>query len=285
VVVLVGGLGSTSSDAAVDEVDTAALGYRPEDVYRFSYEGGRTPDPTDRRQHIDATVYTAADSQVDLVESGTELAALVDELARLEPGVAIDVVAHSQGGLVARLALLELDATGDTGSLGTVVTLGTPHRGADLATAAAAVRSDRAASRVFRGLDDLAGPGLVLDAPAVRQLAVGSELTDLLSRSGVAPGVHLTSVSARGDLVVASTRSHVDGAANITVPLAGIRAHDQLPADPATTREIGRAIAGEPPTCESNADVVLDVLSGRFVSEAEQLLAAGLFLGGATVPG
>ena len=285
VVVLVGGLGSTSGDAAVDDVDASALGYRPEDVYRFSYEGGRTPDPTDRRQDIVATPYTASDSQADLVESGLELAALIDELARLEPGVAVDVVAHSQGGLVARLALLELDAAGRTGPLGAVVTLGTPHQGADLATAAAAVRTDLGASLTFGVINDVAGSAIELDSPAVHQLAVGSGLTDRLARSRVPEGVRLTSVGARGDLVVASNRSQLDGAANITVPLVGLHAHEQLPGDPATNREIALAIAGSPPTCESNRDIVLDVLSGRLVSETEQLMAAGLFVGGATVPG
>src|SRR5438445_5817433 len=37
---LVGGLSSSSDDAAVAAVDTAALGYRSDDVRRFSYRGG-----------------------------------------------------------------------------------------------------------------------------------------------------------------------------------------------------------------------------------------------------
>ncbi len=60
IVVLVGGLGSTSGDAAVDGVDAAALGYDPGDVYRFSYAGGRVPDLGDRRQELPAFPYDAA---------------------------------------------------------------------------------------------------------------------------------------------------------------------------------------------------------------------------------
>jgi hypothetical protein len=37
IAVLVGGLGSSSEKAAIDDVDTAVLGYAPEDVMRFSY--------------------------------------------------------------------------------------------------------------------------------------------------------------------------------------------------------------------------------------------------------
>ena len=44
--VLVGGLGSTSEHASVDDVDVAALGYDADDVVRFSYAGGRTPRST-----------------------------------------------------------------------------------------------------------------------------------------------------------------------------------------------------------------------------------------------
>ena len=44
VAILVAGLGSSSTSAAVDHVDVAGLGYRPADVVRFSYRGGRTPD-------------------------------------------------------------------------------------------------------------------------------------------------------------------------------------------------------------------------------------------------
>src|SRR5204862_2876877 len=40
VALLVGGLGSTSDNAAVDGVPTADLGYDPSEVFRFSYAGG-----------------------------------------------------------------------------------------------------------------------------------------------------------------------------------------------------------------------------------------------------
>ncbi|MGH9184999.1 MAG: peptidoglycan DD-metalloendopeptidase family protein, partial [Acidimicrobiales bacterium] len=46
--VLVGGLGSTSEHAAIDDIDLGALGYDPADVVRFSYRGGRVPDSVDR---------------------------------------------------------------------------------------------------------------------------------------------------------------------------------------------------------------------------------------------
>src|SRR6185312_4138354 len=94
VAVLVGGLGSSSDNAAVGDVDTPTLGYRPDDVVRFSYRGGADP-------------YDARDSTGDIRASGERLAELLIATADTtdEP---LDVIAHSQGGLVVRVALTEL---------------------------------------------------------------------------------------------------------------------------------------------------------------------------------
>ena len=67
------------------------------------------------------------------------LADLVEAVAARGPhGVPIDLIAHSQGGLVVRLALIELERRHGAewlARIGLVATLGTPHGGADLATA------------------------------------------------------------------------------------------------------------------------------------------------------
>lgn len=285
VVILVGGLGSTSGNAAVDELDVTALGYDDADTYRFSYRGGRVPDEVDRHQNLMENPYDAEDSQAGLASAGDELRALVSDLARLEPGVPIDIVAHSQGGLVARAALHQMDLASETDTIGVVVTLGTPHLGADLASAAAAVRGDGAAAAAFEAADRVLGTGIDLGSPSMRQLEIGSDFTDDLAGFGVPDDVSFTSVSARGDLVVAASRTRVAGAANVTIPLIGVQAHDALASDAATTREIGLAIAGQPPTCESSRDTVLDVLGGDLVARTEELLVAGVFAGGALVPG
>ncbi|WP_334144654.1 murein hydrolase activator EnvC family protein, partial [Rhabdothermincola sp.] len=43
IAILVAGFGSTSEGSGIDRTDTAALGYAPGDVVRFSYRGGRIP--------------------------------------------------------------------------------------------------------------------------------------------------------------------------------------------------------------------------------------------------
>ena len=45
VAITVAGLGSSSTEAAVDDLRSAELGYEPGRVLRFSYAGGRTPPP------------------------------------------------------------------------------------------------------------------------------------------------------------------------------------------------------------------------------------------------
>ena len=137
--VLVGGLGSSSTSAAVGDVDTSALGYQAGDVVRFSYAGGRVPTDAEvavELAGIETTDYGPRDTVGDLEVAGHRLANLLLQVAEAAPaGVRVDVIAHSQGGLVTRLALGELAASRPDAlaHLGVVVTLGTPYGGADLA--------------------------------------------------------------------------------------------------------------------------------------------------------
>ncbi|HET9444501.1 MAG TPA: alpha/beta fold hydrolase, partial [Acidimicrobiales bacterium] len=140
-VVLVGGLGSSSDRAAAFTVDTAGLGYGPGDVHRFSYRAGGGP-------------YAPADTQGNIGAAAALLAAQLDDLGRLHPGVPLDVVAHSQGGLVARAALLHHRPAG----VATLVTLGTPHRGTDLATAAAGIAATGPGHALLRAAGALPVP-------------------------------------------------------------------------------------------------------------------------------
>lgn len=285
VAVLVGGLGSTSESAAVDGVDTAALGYEAGDVYRFSYAGGRVPDESDRHQDIAASAYDATDSQVDLHSSAAGLERLLGELAVRDPGVPIDVVAHSQGGLVTRLALDRMHRSGELERLGAVVTLATPHEGADLATAAAALRTDPTLTALVGGAGRAIDVGIAPTSRSVEQLSELGEVVTHLVAVGVPEGVSFTSVGARGDLVVPATRTRVDGAPHVVVPLDRPDAHDALPASPDATRELALAIAGRPPTCESPADVALDVVAGQVVAQVTDGVGLGVLLAGAAVPG
>ena len=106
-------------------------------------------------------------------------AAAIERIACVHSAERVDVVGHSMGGLVATHILKALDR----GSrLGTVVTLGAPHRGTPLALAGA---------RLFGRL----GPSLAQMVPGCRFLAE-------LERAPVPEGSALYSVAGLADLVV-----------------------------------------------------------------------------------
>lgn len=280
VALLVAGLGSSSDHGAIDDVDVAALGYDPGDVLRFSYSGGRVPGGAALHPSlaaIDAAPYVAADTNADVVEQGRALADLVQEVAAARPGVPVDLYAHSLGGVVTRVALLELSQRpGGLDALGTVVTIGTPHQGADLATAAVA-----AGPRLHTGLDRVfqdAGVGIDADGSAVLQLAETSDLVDHLARAGVPEGVDFRTIAARGDMVATADKAHVADQPAAVVDLAGPAAHDALPGDPTVTRELRLALAGLPPQCEGLADAVLDAVMPETVSWVTSALTLGVLL-------
>lgn len=281
VALLVGGLGSTSERAAVDDVDTEALGYDAGDVLRYSYAGGRTPDPTDHFDHLDTSSYEKADTQRDLRAAGADLADLVEDVAAGFP-LPIDLYAHSQGGVVVRLALIELEARHGRAwleRLGLVATLATPHGGADLATAAHGIGSTGLGSTVF----DAAGVAMGLDddAPSAAQLAESSDVVAELAATPIPESVHAVSIAARGDVVVPVPRAAARGAEEVVVPLTGLSAHDELPGSDAATRELTLALAGRPPGCQSFASAFGDQLAGQGISWLEDSIGAVAWAGAA----
>jgi hypothetical protein len=309
ILVEVGGLGSTSDAAAVARVDAAMLGFAPEDVVRFSYRGGRVPpadagrttreatgaappprperpegaERPERLGHhgldgLPSTTYGVADSEGDLVVAGVRLAELLDRIASAEPGVAIDLVAHSQGGIVARLAL-DPTITGHVvpAAVRTVVTLATPVQGADLAAVIASARSTAGGAEGLARVGAATGVDLDPASVAARQLVPTSPVIRHLAQAAPPPAVWFTSVGVRGDLVVAGNRTVSPGPSagehHTILPLGGVHAHDEVAGDPATTREIALAVAGLPPTCRGLVQVATDLVVSEAVSLAEATAA------------
>jgi triacylglycerol esterase/lipase EstA (alpha/beta hydrolase family) len=275
VAITVAGLGSSSSDASIDELRSADLGYDDDRVVRFSYAGGRVPGSAAALGDLAAHAYEPGTSQGDLHGAAQRLADLVQDVAASDPDATIDLFAHSQGGVVARLALLELAERGAAlDRLGVVTTLGTPHKGSDLATAVVGAGTTLTGSLGLRAADAFLGDGIDPGAAAVRQLAENSDVVRELAREGVPDGVRLVSIAARGDLAVAAPNTEVDGATNVTVPVSGWSAHGDVVASDEATAEMARALAGQPPACEAWRDVVADVVVGHGVSFAEDQIGA-----------
>ena len=272
VAVLVGGLGSSSRSASIDRLRTGDLGYQRRDVVRFSYTGGRTPDSTGDLPGVEARPYTSADTQGDLASAARRLADLVEAAARDRPGALVDLYGHSMGGVVARLALEELDRRGfDLARLGLVATFGAPHHGAALATAVAAANRSPLGNLGLDLAPAVRETGLDPDRPAIRQLSETSAVATALADRPVPDGVELLSLGASGDVVVAAPDTEVPGARNVTVSLTGRRAHGDLVASEEATAEVARALAGRPPRCEDPWEVVREQLTGHAVAYAEDL--------------
>ncbi len=266
--VLVGGLGSSSGDAAVFDLDVAALGYAPADVLRFSYRGGTTAE----------VAYVTGDTTDGIAAPAARLSQLLARQAAAHPDRPLDVVAHSMGGLVARAAL----ASPGVPAPATLVTLATPHGGADLA-ALARLSTMTATGRLLSvGLPAVGGP-----APASRSvadLATGSVfLARLDATAPPGPPTRVAAVGSRTDLVVPPPRARWAGVPSTTVDLldAGVRAHDALPGSPAATREVALAIASAPPTCRSPEDAVSDAAVGLAVQAGTVGLGAATIVGSA----
>ena len=281
VAVLVAGLGSHSRSSTVDQVATGPLGYASGDVLRFSYAGGRVPDPTDSLSTIPTSDYDAPETQTDLRVAGERLADLLEQVAASAPDQRVDVIAHSQGGVVARLALIELERRHGREWLervGMLATLGSPHDGADLATAVHAWTSTDTGGEVLSTYSAATDQELDDDATAIAQLAETSDVIAELADHPVPASIDAVSVGARGDLVVPVPRTRAPGMDEVVVPLTGRDAHRDLPGSPEAARELALARAGLPPGCQTFREALLDQGVGEGISLLEDLAGASGFL-------
>lgn len=269
IAVLVAGFGSSSEGAEVLEVGTAALGYDAGDVAQFSYAGGRTPG-TGNLSGVPLSTYGPEDSTGDLELAGRRLGELIDTLAATNPGVPIDVLAHSQGGVVARLAL------GDDRPVANLVTLGAPHHGADAATANRLLGTTGAGELAQTLAGEVSDGSLDGASTAAAQLSEDSGLIDELNDRALPERTRVTSIAARGDLTVAGLQSSLEGATNVMVPVDGMSAHTELPGSPLTQRELALALGGLGPTCR---DLTGDLALAAGISLGEDALGLGIGLG------
>lgn len=265
IAVLVGGLGSQSRHASILDVDTTTLGYAPGDVVQFSYRSGT----------VDDHPYDQPDTQQPLPTSSAELRALLERLHQAHPDAVIDVLAHSQGGLVARLALGEAAPAG----VATLTTLGSPLAGADAATAADLVAGSAGGRLALRAGGEVArelGARMELDRGSIQEMSEHSPTVAAIGGLAPPPGVRMTSIAARGDLVVPSPRTRLQGVTSVAVTVPGLNDHTNLAGSAAATREIALALAGQPPTCRTLWSIGTAALVGHGLAVFED--TAGLAL-------
>jgi pimeloyl-ACP methyl ester carboxylesterase len=245
---------------------------------RFSYAGGRTPGATSGElAMIPSTTYAPADTFGDLRDAGERLAQLIIAAAAALPaGVPIDVIAHSQGGLVARVALARVAVRRPEliSRLGLVATIATPHHGAALAEIGSLMADDPRQALVLEAGFEVAGEEIDPGSTVVHQLAPGSPFLHELGHTPLPEAVHMLSIGGSGDLVVPLPSTELDGVAHATVSLAGPSAHDEITSTPGVARELALALAGKPPTCEDLLEAITDSLNGRTIEGIEGTIAA-----------
>lgn len=226
IAVLVAGLGSDGVGDSVAGVDTSALGFDPANVVQFSYG--------------------VEVAKGDIAAAAQRLHRFLQDIGAAHPGATVDVIAHSMGGVLARQALQEPGPP----TVGDLITLGSPHHGADLATANALVGSTTSGQVLHAGVAAATGGTVDGGSVAAGQLAETSALIRSLEGQPLPAGVRVTSIAAQGDLVVPALNSALAGASgNVLVGLEGPAAHGELPSSPEAAREMALALAGLPPTC------------------------------------
>ena len=219
-VVLLPGL-ATSSGTEV--LDATHLGYDPRSVTAFSYAGrdDRAVEGDDPRR--DQLPYGPEHTWPGPAPAAALLAEQLRAQAVREPGRAVDLIGHSMGGLVIVHYLLEHHDPYDLSlpPIGHVVMIGSPLRGSDLAVVGEVLGEDLLLGPVAEGVRGRLGAGaqrLALDAPAIGELASGSDATQRLARSWeralragtagpLATGTRVLTIGGSRDLVVTPHRT------------------------------------------------------------------------------
>ena len=283
ILVQVGGLGTSSDGASIGGLDHGELGYDPDHVVGFSYAGGCTPEAFgggsgELSQQLGGTPYGPDDTFQAVEVSATALADLIESIAVARPGQTIDIAAHSLGGVVTRRAIEMLDQRGSLAPVDVVITMGSPHGGADLATAAVATSGSDGVAEHLDPLIGEAGDFRAADSVVDIAEAGGGGVVD---PTPPPDGLTVVAVAGASDLVVAAEHARWDGATNVIVPTSPLDApsvHSDLPGMPEVEREFALAMAGAPPRCVGLASVIGSTLQGRAISAVEDgiTLVAGL---------
>jgi hypothetical protein len=262
-VMVVAGVNSSITDGGPSsDLPTGALGYEAGEVSYFSY----APDGGD---------YTPADTQVPLLTSARRLGTQLRALERAEPGREVDLLAHSQGGVVVEAFLAEVYRPDDPSypPLGTAVVMSSPLGGDTAATSAAGIRrtsAGRAALALADGaLSRLGSPFPESSAASVRDLDKNSAFMTALRSADLPSVVQLTAIGAANDLVVPATDASRPGAQNATVTPRTLNAHGAIVTDALALRDTRAALEDRPLPCRSLAAIMTGEIVSTAVSTGE----------------
>lgn len=257
----VGGIDSSGApDDATFPLDTHALGYHDDEVVYFSYA-------------VDGGAYGAPDTHGDLQAAGRRLAEQLKRSQREHPGREVDLIAHSQGGVVVDVFLQDYYDAGDPEfpPIGTVVTLSSPHQGAPLATSVADWRASPVGRKVVEAAEQQL-PVAPASAPSVRQLDEDSSFLRELWAHRLPEHVDFTTLGATDDVLVPATQVDVPDASKVVVNVGGgpFDDHTNIPRDPNALRVVRAALEGRPPPCVGIVEGLRGVVVPTLITRVER---------------
>lgn len=293
IVVAVAGIGSSTKEtgstitanATIYQMDFRTLGYSEDQVYYFSYKG--LDDRGGGGPYGLHAPYPKQDTYQSIRDAAEQLDAQIRAIHAMYPDKRIDIVAHSQGGLVAQYYVTEIFRKGvlESLELDHLVTIASPHGGADAAQIHQRLSDNDVGREVIRLLDAVAGrTGLPPpSAPSAREMAVDSDFIVRLNETWDPSRVKTTTVAATFDVVVTAPRTRLPGAANYTADMPSgslfFPTHHGSVISANSTREIVyNALADTPSQCTALRNAFADYGAGRLISEVEETLIDGLDL-------
>lgn len=257
-------VGGIDTAGAPDEptfgLDTRALGYHEDEVTYFSY----APD---------GGAYRAPQTHDDLHAAGLRLAEQLKQAQRDHPGREVDLIAHSQGGVVVDVFLQHYYDAADPAypPIGTIVTLSSPHEGAPLATAAADWRSSPLGNPLIEAAEERLGAAPA-SAPSVRQLDEDSRFLRDLWDDRLPDHLDFTTIGATDDVLVPATQVDVPDATKLVVNVGGgpLEDHTNIPSDPGALRVVRAALEGRAPPCVGVAEGLRGVVVPTLITRIER---------------
>lgn len=292
IVIAVAGISSHTEGgvaASIYDMDLRTLGFSEDQIFNYSYRGIEEREGEGRWSLH--SPYTAQDTFKSIEQSALLLRDQVDEIARRYPGKKVDLVAHSQGGLVAQYMLSKLYRPGVARyQIEHFVSIASPHHGTDPAQL-----HDRLAGNL-QGQISLAelnwfAKRVGLPPPssaAAREMAEDSDLIRELQSSSVPEQVRATTISATVDFVVPPQHTRLEGAIHYTADMPGMGTllmdHGEVVNAESTKGILYNALADTPSRCTALRNAWADHGPGRAISAFEDSIAETIELGSIVSP-